>query len=244
MCDGCGFTADDFAPRDLATSPWWLSVMLEDMLAPVPASAVEEPAVASLVGSLRRTVEAIDPGSPDPAIVHDGVHGLRDLSRALHAAGAGVPTQQGTVVQLSTSDGGVPKSAVPSADVGPRGLLGDRQRDRKHHGRPFQAVCLWSADVIDALVAEGHPVAPGAAGENITVAGIDWAGLRPGVQLLVGQVLLELSGWAEPCRKNDQWFEGRSDRIDHRLHPGWSRAYAWVLEPGTITTGDDVTVEP
>lgn len=216
--------------------------MLEDMLAPVDPASLAHPAVDDQVGAMRSAIDDI--GDLDVGAVHAGVHGLRDLSRTLHHIGAGVVTQQGTVAQLNTSDGGVPKVPVVGVEVGPRGVVGDRQGDRKHHGRPFQAVCLWSSEVIDALVAEGHPIGPGLAGENLTVTGIDWATLRPGVRMLVGDVTLEVSGWAEPCRKNDQWFTDRSDRMDHRLHPGWSRAYAWVVEPGTIATGDDVIVEP
>lgn len=243
-CDRCGFDAVDYSPRDLATSVEWLGAMERQMLGPVPADVIDEPAVTAARGAVLEAIESIDPDSPDPGRVHDGVHRLRELGRALHAAGGGAPSQHGTVVQLSTSDGGVPKTPVLVADVGIRGLLGDRQDNRKHHGRPFQALCLWSAEVIDALAAEGHPVRAGAAGENITVSGIDWETLRPGVRLLIGEVSCELSAWAVPCRKNDRWFTGRSDRIDHDLHPGWSRAYAWVLEPGTISTGDTVLVEP
>ena len=91
----------------------------------------------------------------------------------------------------------------------------------------------------------GHPIEPGLAGENLTVTGIDWASLRPGTQLLAGDVLLEISAWATPCAKNAAWFVDRSfRRMDHELHPGWSRAYAWVREPGTIRPGDAVIVEP
>ncbi len=244
VCDGCGFTPEDYSERDLRTSPGWLTTMLDDMVDPVGPASLEHPSVDEVVERLRRTIEGIDPQSVDAALVHDGVHGLRDLSRLLHQVGGGVKTQQGSVVQINASDGGVPKSAVPSADVGPRGLLGDRQANRKHHGRPFQALCLWAAEVIDALAEEGHPIGPGLAGENLTVSGIDWTTLRPGVRMLIGEVTCELSAWAEPCRKNDQWFEGRSDRIDHRKHPGWSRIYAWVLEPGTVETGDPAVVEP
>lgn len=244
VCDGCGFTASDYSERDIRTSGRWLAVMLDDMLAPVDAAAVDHPAIDEHLLRLRTVIRDADDREPSPATVHDGVHGLRDLSRLLHQIGAGVPTQQGSVAQISTSDGGVPKTAVPSVDVGPRGLIGDRQADRTHHGRPFQALCLWSSEVIDGLVAEGHPVGPGSAGENLTLTGIDWGTLRPGVRLLIGDVTCEISSWAEPCRKNDQWFVDRSDRIDHRLHPGWSRAYAWVLEPGTIRAGDPVIVEP
>jgi MOSC domain-containing protein YiiM len=244
MCERCGFAADDYTAHDLRTAPLWLAEMADTSVEGVPASVLAEGPQAGTRAELDRIVAELDPDAPDAEAVHRAIHLLHDLGRQLHEAGAGVPSQRGTVVQLSSSDGGVPKSAIESADVGRRGLLGDRQENRKHHGRPFQALCLWSADVIDALRAEGHPVHPGAAGENITVAGIDWTTLRPGTRLLVGQVLCELSAWATPCRKNDQWFTGRSDRIDHDLHPGWSRIYAWVLEPGSITTGDEVLVEP
>jgi MOSC domain-containing protein YiiM len=38
------------------------------------------------------------------------------------------------VVQISVSAGGVPKRPVPAARVTTRGLEGDAQRDREHHG--------------------------------------------------------------------------------------------------------------
>lgn len=178
-------------------------------------------------------------------VVHDVTHHLHDAGRALHALGAGAPSQVGAVAQLSVSDGGVPKQPVPIVDVGYRGLQGDRQAARKHHGRPLQALCLWSAEVIDALQGEGHPIGPGCAGENITLTGIDWSTIRPGTQLRVGEVLAEVSAWATPCYKNAQWFLGGDiARMGHDTNPGWSRAYAWVREPGTIREGDDATVEP
>jgi hypothetical protein len=177
--------------------------------------------------------------------IHDTFHHLQDVGRGLHALGAGAPAQEGAVVQINTSGGGVPKLAVDEVEVGYRGLLGDRQAARKHHGRPFQALCLWSADVIGALQSEGHPVAPGLAGENLTISGLDWSTLRPGVRVLAGEVLAEISAYATPCKKNAAWFAGGDfNRMQQERHPGWSRLYAWVLEPGRIRTGDAVLVEP
>jgi len=177
--------------------------------------------------------------------VHDATHHLSDVGRGLHLMGAGAPTQVGVVAQVNASDGGVPKKPIEVAEVGDRGLVGDRQAARQHHGRPLQALCLWSTEVIDALRAEGHPIEPGAAGENVTLSDIDWSTIRPGTQLLVGDVLAEISAWATPCKKNAQWFADRDfRRMDHDRHPGWSRAYAWVREPGTIRQGDPVVVEP
>jgi MOSC domain-containing protein YiiM len=177
--------------------------------------------------------------------VHDLTHHLSDAGRGLHRLGAGAPTQLGTVAQLARSGGGVPKAPVAEVEVGHRGVLGDRQADRRNHGRPFQALCLWSTEVIDALRAEGHPIRPGAAGENVTVQGIDWTTVRTGVRLRIGEVLCEVSVFALPCAKNAKWFADRDfRRMLHERHPGWSRAYAWVLEPGTIREGDAVEVEP
>lgn len=177
--------------------------------------------------------------------VHDAVHHLRDIARGLVALGAGVASQRGSVAQLNVSDGGVPKRPVEVAEVDRRGFVGDRQADRRHHGRPLQALCLWSADQIAALAAEGHPIAAGLAGENVTISGVDWASLRPGARIRIGEVLAELSAWATPCAKNADWFLGRDfHRMDHDRHPGWSRAYAWVLEGGTVRPGDEVVVEP
>lgn len=177
--------------------------------------------------------------------IHDVAHHLSDVGRGIHALGVGAPRQVGVVSQINVSGGGVPKRPVDEAAVGHRGLAGDRQAARQHHGRPLQALCLWSTEVIDALRAEGHPIVPGLAGENLTLGGLDWATIRPGVRLRLGTVLAEVSAYATPCKKNAGWFaDGDFNRMDHDRHPGWSRAYAWVREPGTVRTGDEVIVEP
>jgi MOSC domain-containing protein YiiM len=178
-------------------------------------------------------------------LAHRGVHRLRELGRVLHDLGAGAPTQAGTVERINVSDGGVPKTAVDEAEVGERGLVGDRQAARQHHGRPWQALCLWSSEVIEALQREGHPIDAGSAGENLTLSGLDWSTMRPGTRLLIGEVAAEVASWAPPCKKTAGWFvDGAFSRIDHDRHPGWARAYAWVLEPGRVRTGDEVIVEP
>ena len=151
-----------------------------------------------------------------------------------------------TVSQLNVSGGGVPKRPVPSVVVRPTtGIEGDVQAKRKHHGRPWQALCLWSREVIEALQAEGHPIQAGAAGENVTIEGLDWSTIRPGVVLrLGGDVVCEITAAATPCTNNAQWFLGRDyNRMDDDLNRGWSRMYAAVLTGGTIAEGDPVVVE-
>ena len=138
----------------------------------------------------------------------------------------------------------MPKAAVPEVAVDWRGVVGDRQAARQHHGRPWQALCLWSREVIDALNADGHRLRPGAAGENITIEDLPWADVRPGVRLRIGTVLCEASAYAEPCSKNAQWFAGGDFRAMHASKGPVSRVYATVLEPGRIATGDPVILEP
>lgn len=168
----------------------------------------------------------------------------RSAMAALREAGAYGPTVEGSVAGLFVSDGGVPKSPVEAIEVTYGGVGGDRQADRRHHGRPWQALCLWSVEVIDDFVRSGDPLAPGLAGENLTIAGIPWDRMVPGVQLQLGAVRAEVSAYAIPCKKNAAWFaDGRFDRMHHR-HGPVSRIYATVLEPGTIHHGDPVQLEP
>ena len=168
----------------------------------------------------------------------------RTAMNALRHAGAFGPPAVGTVVGLFTSDGGVPKHRRPSIDITFGGVDGDRQNDRGNHGRPWQAVCVWSTEVIDAFRAEGHPLAPGLAGENITTSGIAWDRVVPGVHLQVGEVLLEVSAYSVPCRKNAAWFLDGHFGVMHHRHGPVSRAYATVVRPGTVTDGDPVVLEP
>jgi MOSC domain-containing protein YiiM len=154
----------------------------------------------------------------------------------VHEAGAALVTVPGSgrVHQISTSGGGVPKRAVANAEIGWRGVVGDRQDSRQFHGRPWQALCLWSLEVIEAFAADGHPIFPGAAGENITIAGIDWATVHPGTQVQIGEVVAEISMWAEPCRQNAAWFRDGEFRLMHADRGPVSRAYATVLRPGSV----------
>ncbi len=148
------------------------------------------------------------------------------------------------VHQINTSNGGVPKLPVAEAEVRERGVVGDRQADRVHHGHPEQALCLYSLEVIEKLQAEGHPIAPGSAGENLTLSGIDWSSVVPGVRLRIGDELeIEITDYATPCSKNAQWFaDGKFGRMGQSRHPGESRVYARVVSVGTIKTGDRVAL--
>ena len=146
------------------------------------------------------------------------------------------------VVQISVSPGGVPKTAVPRARVSVEGVEGDAHRNHDHHGGPDRAVCVYAMEAIEALQAEGHAVAPGSLGENLTIAGLDWPSVVPGSRLRVsGTILLEVTRYTSPCMNIARVFvDGRFGRVSQKQHPGWSRLYARVVVPGTIATDDPV----
>ena len=152
--------------------------------------------------------------------------------------------RQGELVQLSISDGGVPKLPIGEAHVSVNGIIGDSQRNRRFHGGPDRAVCIWSQEIIHQLQEEGHPVGPGFTGENLTVRGLDWTLMQPGSVLEIGStVVIEVTSFARPCKTNAQWFMvGDFRRINETDHPGWSRVYARVLTEGLIVTGTPVVL--
>jgi MOSC domain-containing protein YiiM len=103
---------------------------------------------------------------------------------------------------------------------------------------------LYSKELIDALRQEGHPIGAGTAGENVTVQGVDWNLVMPGVRVrLADSVLLEITSFTKPCKTIRDSFQGGAFvRISQKVHPGWSRVYAKVLQEGEIRTGDAVHV--
>ncbi len=191
----------------------------------------------------RAAADIVDPGELT-RVLDDVWSTLRAAADAARADGQMPATVTGTVVQVSTSKGGVPKLAMPAADVSFRGVLGDAQRVRIHHGRPWQALCIYADEVIEMLQAEGHPISRGSVGENITVRGLPWKDVRPGVALRIGSVLAHVQAFAEPCATNKAFFlHGEFNRMN-ATHGPVSRVYATVLEPGRVADGDAVVLEP
>jgi len=230
-CSDCGFDGSRWSSDDLERT----LAHTDDLI----GYAVEG-ASAAFVAEM--TAAPIDV-APDPVVsVHALMHRLHELAVARRDAEAFEP-MVGRVDSLQASGGGVPKASVPVVEIDQGGVLGDVQRHRRHHGRPWQAICLYSNDIIESLRAEGHPIVPGGAGENLTVSGIDWARVRGGLTITMGDVVLRTSSPAAPCTNIGDCFTDRHwNRIDHVEHPGWARWYASVLSGGTVSPGDVVTV--
>jgi len=149
----------------------------------------------------------------------------------------------GRLESINLSRGGVPKASAAEAFVKEDGPDGDRQRDLRMHGGRDRAVVLYSLDVIRELQREGHPIAVGSTGENLTVSGIDWPSVQPSTELHVGSVRLLITKYASPCNNIAPFFlNGDVTRISQKRHPGSSRVCARVIAEGIVRIGDPVVI--
>lgn len=142
---------------------------------------------------------------------------------------------------FASESGGAPKPNVSTLDIRTNGCIGDYQRDKKHHGGPNRAVCIFSQDVIEDLNSEGHPIKAGDCGENIVVSGLDWNSLSPGAQLHIGDCILRIHSDAPPCKTIRHAFtDGSFSVISYKKFPNRTRWYCSVVKEGIVLLGESV----
>lgn len=157
----------------------------------------------------------------------------------------------GAILQISVSRGGLPKRAIPQADVGPLGIAGDDYAHPQIHGGSRQAILLISAEAIAELSALGFALYPGALGENITTIGVDRAQWRTGQRWRLGHVIVEFTKVRAPCDTLSIYGPGIHKAVyDAQVKAGdpssprWALSgfYASVVRPGTIWPGDPISL--
>jgi MOSC domain-containing protein YiiM len=152
------------------------------------------------------------------------------------------------VVQVNISAGGLPKRPIPVGTVTFSKVEGDNWNDRRVHGWPDQAICLFSIELIEELKAEGFPLFPGAMGENFTTEGLDFRAVRLGNVYRVGsEVEIRITKIRVPCKTITVYGEGII-KATYDLEvkhgnvntPKWGRSgyYAEVLKEGSVHPGD------
>ena len=142
------------------------------------------------------------------------------------------------VLAVNVSSGGIPKCPQEVVHVLASGLAGDGRNHAKHI-RPDRAVSLWDVEVLQQLVAEGFPLTPGKAGENLTVASLHVQQMAVGTLLKIGNVVLRLEQPRKPCYV--------LDAIDPRLKDAMIDRCGYmasVLSEGLIRPGMVVEIIP
>lgn len=131
----------------------------------------------------------------------------------------------------------MPKLPVECVRVTKDGLIGDWQLNRKYHGGPDRAVCLYSVELYDQFRKEGLDMKWGSVGENFTTRGFDLMALERGGRLRVGECLIEITNVREPCKSLRKWHFQLPYLIEERS--GW---VARVIEEGEVKPGDSIEV--
>jgi len=136
--------------------------------------------------------------------------------------------------------------------VGPIGVEGDEQADLSVHGGPSKAVYaypsehypFWQTVRAQAGVAAwDEPLAPGALGENLTLAGVVEHQVFIGDLLRFPGCVLAVSEPRTPCFKLDaaMGFQHASKLMAKSAWCGW---YLAVRVPGEIAAGETFEVIP
>ena len=139
------------------------------------------------------------------------------------------------LAQLNVSPGGMPKLPVQAARVTSHGVQGDHQRNKKYHGGPNRAVCIFSEELYDWLRDKGIDLKNGTVGENFTTRGLDLNSLDKGDRLRVGDCLIEITDVRVPCHQLARWDADLPELVVGRS--GW---VARVIEEGEVKPGDAI----
>lgn len=143
-----------------------------------------------------------------------------------------------TLTQVNVSEGGMPKLPVRAARVTRHGLDGDYQRNKKYHGGPNRAICIFSEELYDWLRDKGIDLKNGSVGENFTTRGLDLNALSKGDRLRLGDgCLIEITDVRVPCSQLKKWDVDLPELIVG--HSGW---VAKVVEEGEVKQGDAIEV--
>ncbi len=125
--------------------------------------------------------------------------------------------------------------------LGPQGLADDVQVDRRYHGGPQRALCVYGAQhwpTLAQFLGERHPqFLPGDLGENLTLEVFDETQVRVGDVWACGEARLVLMAPRRPCVKLGAKL-GHAGLPKKMLAWGCLGAYFSVAEPGWISNQD------
>ncbi|KQQ81606.1 molybdenum cofactor sulfurase [Xanthomonas sp. Leaf131] len=130
--------------------------------------------------------------------------------------------------------------------VGPEGLEGDEQGDRRVHGGPDKAIHHYPRDHYAAWQTElgAHALleTAGAFGENLSSVGLTEADVCLGDRFALGTAVVEVSQLRQPCWKLSDRFGVRdlARRVQATGRTGW---YYRVLQSGEIAAGETLTLQ-
>lgn len=140
---------------------------------------------------------------------------------------------------------GIDKRPVERVEVNHLGIVGDVQVDKRYHGGPERALHQYSLRGYETII-KRHPLmhrtaVMGSIGENLATADMHDKNVNIGDIYRVGDVTVQVTSPRIPCWKIEEKLnqKGLVELIKNQQITGW---YYRVLENGTITLGDSITL--
>lgn len=99
----------------------------------------------------------------------------------------------------------------------------------------LRQVHLIHQELFTQLAEQGHEVAPGELGENITTAGVDLLDLPVGTRLRIGEAVVVVTGLRNPCQQIEAFQPGLLRRVLPRDAAGEVRRLTGVM--GIVARG-------
>lgn len=171
---------------------------------------------------------------------------LNNVHEEQQPSGQVVSIHVGQVAPLGPK--GVPSGFVKHPIMEPvavhaLGLQGDVQADLSVHGGLEKAVYGYGIANYDLWKAEfpqhAAKFVPGGVGENLAIAGQTEETVHIGDIISVGSAILQVSQPRQPCYKFALHFEDKHlpRAMGQNGRSGW---YYRVLQPGTLSAGDEI----
>ncbi len=137
---------------------------------------------------------------------------------------------------------GIAKRKVHEVYLATRGFEGDDVADKKHHGGPDRAVCLYPAEHYEQWEKELGKALPAAAfGENLTVTNMLEADVCIGDIYKIGDAVIQITQGRIPCSTIDKYT--KADTLLKRLiETGYTGFLARVLSEGTICADSEIEI--
>lgn len=119
------------------------------------------------------------------------------------------------------------------------GLRGDGQADRKRHGGPDKALCVFPAAHYEYWRAQPQltSISFGGFGENVTLGGATETQLCVGDRFELGEAVVEVSQPRQPCWKLARRWQVR-DLKEQMEQSGFTGFYFRVIRHGYVKVGD------
>lgn len=138
---------------------------------------------------------------------------------------------------------GIKKSAVAEVLLTKQGFMHDDVADKKHHGGPDRAVCLYPIEHYEKWEKElGKPLPKSAFGENLTVRGMLEQDVCIGDVYTVGEAVIEITQGRVPCSTIDK-YTSASSLMKRLVQTGYTGYLARVLQEGVVRDDDRITLQ-